>query len=124
MREILFLTFFILFVQFSKSQNSVELLNACFRNDEKKVYYLLKGGTDANSSDDNNVTPLMYAADNGNLYLTKLLIKYGADVNKLPLNQMTALLSAVKGNNPEIVELRSEERRVGKECRSRWSPYH
>ena len=28
---------------------------------------------------------------------------------------------------PEIfsgVQLRSEERRVGKECRSRWSPYH
>ena len=22
------------------------------------------------------------------------------------------------------IELRSEERRVGKECRSRWSPYH
>ena len=22
------------------------------------------------------------------------------------------------------VDLRSEERRVGKECRSRWSPYH
>ena len=25
--------------------------------------------------------------------------------------------------NP-IYQLRSEERRVGKECRSRWSPYH
>src|SRR2546421_10130809 len=24
----------------------------------------------------------------------------------------------------EIASLRSEERRVGKECRSRWSPYH
>ena len=24
----------------------------------------------------------------------------------------------------EVVEGRSEERRVGKECRSRWSPYH
>ena len=24
----------------------------------------------------------------------------------------------------EVVVLRSEERRVGKECRSRWSPYH
>src|SRR3712207_9277540 len=24
----------------------------------------------------------------------------------------------------EQLELRSEERRVGKECRSRWSPYH
>ena len=23
-----------------------------------------------------------------------------------------------------LVTLRSEERRVGKECRSRWSPYH
>ena len=23
-----------------------------------------------------------------------------------------------------IIVLRSEERRVGKECRSRWSPYH
>src|SRR5256885_4610539 len=25
---------------------------------------------------------------------------------------------------PEILAARSEERRVGKECRSRWSPYH
>ena len=26
-------------------------------------------------------------------------------------------------NHPDV-EIRSEERRVGKECRSRWSPYH
>ena len=26
--------------------------------------------------------------------------------------------------DPRIDEVRSEERRVGKECRSRWSPYH
>src|SRR5579871_3462656 len=25
---------------------------------------------------------------------------------------------------PEALAMRSEERRVGKECRSRWSPYH
>ena len=24
----------------------------------------------------------------------------------------------------DVVRVRSEERRVGKECRSRWSPYH
>ena len=24
----------------------------------------------------------------------------------------------------KVMNLRSEERRVGKECRSRWSPYH
>src|ERR1041385_6953739 len=36
--------------------------------------------------------------------------------------------SAVPGRNtvspPELPRNRSEERRVGKECRSRWSPYH
>ena len=26
--------------------------------------------------------------------------------------------------SPEWFKTRSEERRVGKECRSRWSPYH
>ena len=26
--------------------------------------------------------------------------------------------------DPDMEEMRSEERRVGKECRSRWSPYH
>ena len=26
--------------------------------------------------------------------------------------------------NKELISERSEERRVGKECRSRWSPYH
>src|SRR3546814_4462417 len=39
-----------------------------------------------------------------------------------------ARLSGSKEENPLGVELRSEERRVGKECvstcRSRWSPYH
>src|SRR5256885_13993565 len=28
------------------------------------------------------------------------------------------------GCSVDSVEIRSEERRVGKECRSRWSPYH
>ena len=28
------------------------------------------------------------------------------------------------GINNGYAEFRSEERRVGKECRSRWSPYH
>src|SRR2546430_8759719 len=38
---------------------------------------------------------------------------------ELPLNFV------VVGGGPTGVELaRSEERRVGKECRSRWSPYH
>ena len=34
------------------------------------------------------------------------------------------LLKPTKIYVKEIMNLRSEERRVGKECRSRWSPYH
>src|SRR5256886_3842076 len=34
------------------------------------------------------------------------------------------VLNLELGAAPEIVRIRSEERRVGKECRSRWSPYH
>ena len=33
-------------------------------------------------------------------------------------------LILVARNRKALKELRSEERRVGKECRSRWSPYH
>ena len=33
-------------------------------------------------------------------------------------------MSAVKERAQLLALLRSEERRVGKECRSRWSPYH
>src|SRR2546427_12580364 len=38
------------------------------------------------------------------------------------------LVGSLQARNVELTEtvarLRSEERRVGKECRSRWSPYH
>ena len=43
---------------------------------------------------------------------------------------LLSLYNAVSGSHYddpeklEIITLRSEERRVGKECRSRWSPYH
>ena len=32
--------------------------------------------------------------------------------------------SMIEGSESESEDDRSEERRVGKECRSRWSPYH
>ena len=37
----------------------------------------------------------------------------------------TAIIPWLKENfDYEVICVRSEERRVGKECRSRWSPYH
>ena len=33
-------------------------------------------------------------------------------------------ITDIVGEEKNIIYKRSEERRVGKECRSRWSPYH
>src|SRR5574337_879285 len=41
---------------------------------------------------------------------------------KLPLGSACRIV--VPGGSAVEAEVRSEERRVGKECRSRWSPYH
>ena len=47
-----------------------------------------------------------------------------ADTRKHPMYKQ--LLNIVRSGNMQIGKptTRSEERRVGKECRSRWSPYH
>ena len=44
------------------------------------------------------------------------------DVARLPYALKVLLENLLR--NEDGVGLRSEERRVGKECRSRWSPYH
>ena len=38
--------------------------------------------------------------------------------------EIAAAITAEFDRQNSHIELRSEERRVGKECRSRWSPYH
>ena len=35
-----------------------------------------------------------------------------------------SILCNVLNRTLQNIDIRSEERRVGKECRSRWSPYH
>ena len=40
------------------------------------------------------------------------------------MDELSALVETAGGETAGIVLQRSEERRVGKECRSRWSPYH
>ena len=54
---------------------------------------------------------------------------------KQSLEPITQITKSLKENRKSLIEeemqtasqisdIRSEERRVGKECRSRWSPYH
>ena len=47
-----------------------------------------------------------------------------ADADNNLLLLIEELEPAVEKNIGRTAQLRSEERRVGKECRSRWSPYH
>src|SRR5256885_7349196 len=71
-----------------------------------------------------------------------ICLQHGALVQNVPINaeDLPGLLNFAEQNKPDltvvgpdnplalgVVDLfqsRSEERRVGKECRSRWSPYH
>src|ERR671920_1427752 len=50
------------------------------------------------------------------------------EIHRFNKGQQDALLGAVEKGTVTLIgattENRSEERRVGKECRSRWSPYH
>src|SRR6266545_1125282 len=44
------------------------------------------------------------------------------DPERVSFDQLLEVFWAM--HDPTQVDRRSEERRVGKECRSRWSPYH
>src|SRR2546430_14683639 len=69
------------------------------------------------------------ATQEGNLKkvrsLQKLMLKSYS--NRLTSVRRVAQINAGKntpGVDKLVIKTRSEERRVGKECRSRWSPYH
>src|SRR3989441_11482454 len=51
----------------------------------------------------------------------------GGTPSLLPADALATLLTILRDafhGTPSLDAVRSEERRVGKECRSRWSPYH
>ena len=50
---------------------------------------------------------------------------FNNDIKTIPLTTFAEILENTSNDITEFSILpRSEERRVGKECRSRWSPYH
>ena len=59
------------------------------------------------------------------VYLTSLLEQRNADLWLLSFQRNSTLAERIpKHVILDLEHERSEERRVGKECRSRWSPYH
>ena len=59
-------------------------------------------------------------------YIHSLELKKNRKTEKVFLAEGPKLVGDLLGHFPcrFLVATRSEERRVGKECRSRWSPYH
>src|SRR3712207_9139517 len=53
-----------------------------------------------------------------------LLVNIGAVFNSMVGGNITAWTNLCETTRRDAFDIRSEERRVGKECRSRWSPYH
>src|SRR3989449_9663159 len=69
--------------------------------------------------------PLFWAQVNGGLRFAsemQALLAYPDQPRRV--NPIAAALYGALGYVPAPHTMRSEERRVGKECRSRWSPYH
>ena len=59
------------------------------------------------------------------------LTQFGVNISRIKAQSKSALRHWHESEDEfiymlegELVPMRSEERRVGKECRSRWSPYH
>src|SRR5256885_15943789 len=51
-------------------------------------------------------------------------VELGRIITHKQLNHRVGSLASVGRDGQGFLHARSEERRVGKECRSRWSPYH
>ena len=107
-------------------------LHSAARNGTKEaVVALIDAGAAVGATDGGGQTPLHSAAGNGDKETVAALIDAGAAVGATDGGGQTPLHSAAGNGNKETVAAlidagaaRSEERRVGKECRSRWSPYH
>ena len=58
------------------------------------------------------------------MFQGKILVQGVNRAEKEPLNLFDPKSVQIQWEVNQTWSLRSEERRVGKECRSRWSPYH
>ena len=101
---------------------------------------ILRQGLEAILSQDSDIEVVATASDGEEAYIMCQLYKpdvvlmdmrmpefdgeYGTRKIKQDFPDIKVLILTTFDDNETISKARSEERRVGKECRSRWSPYH
>ena len=83
-----------------------DLLAAVRKNDAETVKALLAKGAEVNAKSPYGATGLFFAADRGNVEITKILIEHGADVNvKDTFYGATALTWAAQKKHANIIRL-------------------
>ena len=110
--------------------NYIDIFSELNKN---KIKYIVCGGIAVNLLGIPRMTydvDLLLNMDDDNLKKFLELLKKWGFKPRVPVNIMDFALKEnrekwIKEKNMKAFNLyRSEERRVGKECRSRWSPYH
>ena len=90
---------------------------------KRGVFKMKKIGFDAEKYIEEQSKYILERINHGNS--ERLYLEFGGkDVYKRQLGKYVLPEQTVLGGSRTASENRSEERRVGKECRSRWSPYH
>ena len=108
-----------------------EILEYCIENDKK---YIFISGNGASGKSELSSLIRQAAVERGNVntidmddFVVDTKLRKGAVVEWSDVKtgeKKSGSYSTVFAASYFLQNIRSEERRVGKECRSRWSPYH
>lgn len=82
------------------------IIDALLENDNDLALQLIHYGSDVNEVDDDGQTPLMIAANSGNIQVVKKLLEHHANVDIQDTTyEYTALMYAVQNNETEVIKL-------------------
>ena len=100
---------------------------------ERAVHMAMEAVTEEQKQSEQTAEKLTASVNVLNVVMTKLAEELGREPNlseiaaKMQMSEdevQAVMKEAINAVAVDRSEARSEERRVGKECRSRWSPYH
>ena len=90
----------------------------------KKNPFVFTIGFDKSDPDHVYVTELLNTTEKKAKLIVAAILAYTGRTDETGNGSISMEPDMLRPMMQQIIRERSEERRVGKECRSRWSPYH